>query len=82
MKMVLYKWTQINIHQNVIDTIFYRIEERATFASSSDEEFVSSEVVLLFVQKYGFLSIIVRRFTSGFIADHNVYWINNPYNFC
>lgn len=70
---------KLNTHWNRFDAIFfYRFEKWATFASDSDEGFVSSEVVLLFLDKkcYGYKPII-KRFTGGFIADHNVYCNNN-----
>ena len=71
--MVLYKWTQLN---NLIEA------ERATFAAIFDEKLRPKQGRPLFWAKkyYGFLSIIIRRFTSGLIIDYNVYRNNNIFN--
>jgi len=54
------------------------LRERATFATAPKRICVPSRVVLCFGRKkyYGH-KFIIKRFTGGFIADHNVHRNNN-----
>jgi len=73
--MLLYGWTQFNITETWSD-VFCIVPRKGDLCYSFRKGLCPSRVVLLLCKKYGH-KFIIKRFTSGFIADHNVHRNNN-----
>lgn len=79
--MVIYKWTRSN-NQKLGMMFFHRSGKWRHLLQLLKRDCVQASGAFCFVKKYYGHRFIIKRFTSGLIADHNVFWINNPYNFC
>ena len=78
--MVLYKWTQFYITKFRRDASLHCFRHGRSYYSFVRNCVQVGPSFVLDGKYYGFLSITVRRFTSRFIADHNVHRNNNFFN--
>jgi len=76
--MVIYKRTQMNISRTLKRCRFLTsFPERATFAAVLERVCVQAGSPFVLDEKYYGHDFIIKRFTGGLIADHNVLWNNN-----